>query len=359
LNPPDKDDMTVSCSTDQDRAESEASVWLVRLADAQGDAGLLASFEAWRAASPINARSWERARLAYELIGKREPRHRVHLQPNVERRSIRWPLPPPRPAVSAGRRAGDRVWRSRRFTPRRMLASVAAAACVALLVATFLPGLLIRLQADVVTATAELRTITLPDGSRVDLGPESAIDMTFADGKRQVRLLKGSAFFDVAPDEGRPFRVATVNALVSVLGTAFEVGYVDDNTLVAVQHGRVGVEDPHTEPRRSNTLGAGEWTRVLASGGAQRGKLKADEVASWRQGRLVALNRPAGEVVDDLRHYYPGVILVQSQAFARRQVSGIYDLADPRRTLRDLASSHGARVREVSDWLLIITAGDE
>lgn len=351
--------MTVPCPTDQDRAEGEASVWLVRLADGQGDAQLLASFEAWRAASPINAKSWDRARLAYDLIGKKEPRHRDRWQPYAERRSVGRSLPPASPATSAGPQAGDRIRHSVRLTPWRIGASLAAAACMFLLAATFLPGLLIRLQADVVTATAELRSVNLPDGSRVDLGPESAIDMTFADGKRQVRLLKGSAFFEVSPDQSRPFRVETGNALVTVLGTAFEVGYADDSTLVAVQHGRVGVEDLRTEPRRSNTLGAGEWTRVLASGGAQRGKLKADEVASWRQGKLVALNRPAGEVVDDLRHYYPGVILVQSQAFARRQVSGIYDLADTRRTLRDLASSHGGRVREVSDWLLIITAGDE
>lgn len=351
--------MTVSCPTDRDRAESEASIWLVRLADGQRDAGLLASFEAWRAASPINARSWERAKLAYELIGRREPRHRDHVELYAQRRSRGRSPPLQQPDPSAGRRTGHQVRHSRRVTPRRIFAGLAAAACIVLLAATVLPGLQIRLQADVVTATAELRTVTLPDGSRVDLGPESAIDMTFTDGKRQVRLLKGEAFFDVSPDESRPFRVETGNALVTVLGTAFEVGYVGDNTLVAVQHGRVGVEDMRTEPRRSSSLGAGEWTRVLASGGAQRGKLKADEVALWRQGRLVALNRPAGEVVDDLRHYYPGTIYVQSQAFAQRQVSGIYDLGDPRRTLRDLASSHGARVREVSDWLMIITAGGE
>lgn len=344
LNPPDKDDRTASCPTDRDRAEGEASVWLVRLAEGQEDAGLLASFEAWRAASPINAKSWERARLAYDLIGKREPRHRDHLQSYADKRS----LPPARPAPSIGR-----------FTPRRVGAGLAAAACIALLAATFLPGLLIRLQADVMTATAELQTVILPDGSRVDLGPESAIDMTFAEGKRQVRLLKGSAFFEVSPDESSPFHVEAGNALVIVLGTAFEVGRVADATLVAVQHGRVRVEDLRTDRRRSDTLQAGEWTRVRATGDVQRGELKADEVASWRHGRLVALNRPAGEIVDDLRHYYPGTILVQSRAFARRQVSGIYDLGDARRTLRDLALSHGARVREVSDWLLIITASDD
>lgn len=351
--------MALAGLTDQDRAEGEASVWLVRLADGRGDAGLLAAFEAWRTATPVNARSWERAKLAYELIGKREPRHRDHLQALAARRQTGPSLPQARPALPAGNPAGDRMGYPRGFTPRRIVAGLAMAACIVLLAATFLPGLLIRLQADAATATAELRTLTLPDGSRVDLAPESALQTTFADGKRQVRLLKGAAFFDVAPDESRPFSVEAGNALVTVLGTAFEVGYAGHETLVGVQHGRVRVDDLRIEPRRSDMLQAGDWTRVLAAGGAQRGKLKANEMASWRQGRLVALNRPAGEVVNDLRPYYPGTILVQSQAFARREVSGIYDLGDSRRTLRDLASSHGARVYEVSDWLMIITASSE
>lgn len=338
--------MTATSGTDRSRAEGEATVWLVRLAEGQDDTELRASFEAWRAANPLNAESWDRARLAYDLIGKRKPRHREHWEPYAERRSRERSLPPAGRSAPAGRQL---------LTRRRVGAGLALAACIVFLAATFLPGLLLQLQADVVTRTAELRRLTLEDGSRVSLGPESAIDVAFDDGKRQVRLLKGAGFFEVSPDEAHPFRVEAGDALITVLGTAFEVRRGADGTFIAVQHGRVRVEDMRTMPREADTLQAGEWARVPRSGSILRGTLKEDEVASWRNRKLVVLNRPAGEIIDELRPYYPGAVVVQSGVFAKRQVSGIYDLNDPRATLRDLASSHGGQVHELSDWLMVIT----
>ncbi|MBS0220432.1 MAG: FecR domain-containing protein [Proteobacteria bacterium] len=348
--------MTATSGIDRDRAESEATTWLVRLSDAQGDAKLREAFEAWRTASLLNAESWERARHAYDLIGKRTPRHQDHWQPYADGRREARSLPP---AQLLAPRSPDRARRTRWLGPRRVITGSAVAACIAVLSGVFLPGLLIRLQADVATSTAELRNLPLEDGSRVSLAPESAIEMTFVAGQRRVRLIKGNAFFDVSPDEAHPFRVEAGKALVTVLGTAFEVRRGEDGIFVAVQHGRVRVDDMRAEAKMTTTLHGGEWTRVPTAGPIVQGVLKQDEIAPWRLGRLVALNRPAGEVVDDLRPYYSGAILVQSRAFARRQVSGIYDLTDPRRTIRDLASAHGAQVHELSDWLMIITAGND
>lgn len=351
--------MTATSGIDRDRAEGEATTWLVRLSDGQGDAELRAAFEAWRTASPLNAESWERARLAYDLIGKREPRHKDHWQPYAERRQQARSLPSAHPSAPQGSPVPDRAPPASRLRPRRAIAGLAAAACIALLAGMFLPALLVRLQADVVTNTAELRSLALEDGSRVSLAPESAIEMAFVAGERRVRLIKGNAFFDVSPDEAHPFRVEAGEAAVTVLGTAFEVRRGEGGTFVAVEHGRVRVDDLRAEPRASNTLQAGEWTRVPRTGPVLRGALKPDDIAPWRYGKLVALNRRAGDVVDDLRRYYPGIIVVQGRAFADRRVSGIYDLNDPGKTLRDLASSHGAQVREVSDWLMLITPGSE
>ena len=73
-------------------------------------------------------------------------------------------------------------------------------------------------------------------------------------------------------------------------------------------------------------------------------------------GELVARNRSAGDVVDALRPYYKGAIVVRDDAFAAWHVSGIYDLRDPVKTLRELAASHGATVRQITPWLLLVTA---
>lgn len=313
--------MTESSETDRDRAETEAATWRVLLTDDPDDRELASRFEAWRAASPLHAGLWERTDRAYALAGQR-PETASVVVPLVRRRR--------RPVVVA--------------------AAVAIAACLILLAA---PGLMLRLLADHLTETSEVRTLALEDGTGVRLGPESALGVDFSSGERRVRLLKGEAFFEVVPDAARPFRVAAGDVIATVLGTAFEVRLDGDDVGVAVQHGHVRV-DGGTPPRAESLL-AGDAVIVRPSG-VERGKRNVDEIGDWIGGELVARNRPIMEVVDMLRRYYGGVIIVQDSTFARMRVTGIYDLRHPEATLTGLAASHDAAVSRLSPWLLVVTA---
>jgi transmembrane sensor len=340
--------MTTSPYMDRERAEDEAAAWLVRLAEGPDDAGLRARFEAWRARSRLNAEIWARTSRAYDLVGKGSPRHREHWAAYAAGRAER-ALPPARATAPAGP--------VRRPAARRLAVGIAAAGLAACLALAVLPGVMLRLEADIATRTAQVRSTVLEDGTRVRLAPDSALDIAFADGERRVRLLKGQAFFEVTPDAARPFRAAAGGTVATVLGTAFEMRLAADGAAVAVRHGQVRVDDDSTAPPTSETLRAGDWVRVTWHGDVRRGNAQPDEIADWLRGDLVARDRPAGEIVDALRRYYSGAIVIQSSAFAARRVSGIYDLRDPVRTLRDLAASHGATVRQISPWLLIVTSG--
>ncbi|WP_421999260.1 FecR family protein [Reyranella sp.] len=338
--------------TDLDRAEGEATDWLMRLSEGGGDAELRAAFEAWRAASPLNAQSWDRARLAYELIGRHAPRHAEHWQPRTPQRSAGRPFP----AAAAPGPSRARAPAARAARRWRIAAGLAAAAWMALIVTALLPGWLLRLEADVVTETAEVRSLVLADGSRVQLGPESAVELSVGPETREVRLLKGEAFFEVVPDRSRPFRVEAGDASITVLGTAFEVRLDDAETLVAVQEGRVRVEGGRALQSGPAFLEAGAIARIRPGYPIEHGAMKPDDVAPWRRGELVAMDRPAGEIVAELRRYHAGLIVVQSGAFASRRVSGIYDLKDPASTLRGVAASHGASVHQLSPWLLVVVS---
>ena len=96
------------------------------------------------------------------------------------------------------------------------------------------------LFADYRTAIGEHRIIVLQDGSQIDLGAASALDVSFSAGERRVRLLTGEAFFTVTKDAARPFVVAAENGEVKVLGTAFDVK-IADGVAVAVAHNAVQV----------------------------------------------------------------------------------------------------------------------
>lgn len=330
--------MTSSSGSEHDRAETEAATWLVLLAEDPDDRDLARRFEAWRTASPLHAELWERTRHAYELAGKAAPSTSA-----VPSTVVPFVRPDARPSAPPPARS--------RWRTLGVGAVAAIAACLLLLAA---PPVLLRFQADHLTETAELRSLTLEDGSQVRLGPESALGVDFSSGERRVRLLKGEAFFDVVPNASRPFRVAAGDVVTTVLGTAFEVRLGAAGVDVAVRHGHVRVDSGL--PPVSDDLLAGDWVNVRRGSGVSKGRRNVEEIGDWMAGEMVARDRPMTEIVDALRRYYDGMIVVQDGAFARTRVTGIYDLRNPESTLASLATSHDARVRRVSPWLLIVTS---
>ncbi|WP_421941229.1 FecR family protein [Pedobacter sp.] len=80
------------------------------------------------------------------------------------------------------------------------------------------------------TKSGERKKITLPDGSVILLNAKSslAIGKEFNVTCREVSL-KGEAYFDVTHNKDKPFKVATTDFNINVLGTAFNVkAYPDE-----------------------------------------------------------------------------------------------------------------------------------
>jgi len=86
------------------------------------------------------------------------------------------------------------------------------------------------------TNGAERKRITLPDGTVIVLNAKSSLKLNndFNINNREVTLI-GEAFFDVAHDKNKPFRVLTSDFDINVLGTIFNVkAYPDEPTSEAV-----------------------------------------------------------------------------------------------------------------------------
>ncbi len=62
----------------------------------------------------------------------------------------------------------------------------------------------------------------------------------------------------------------------------------------------------------------------------------SDLQLAWRQGWLNYSKASLAEVVDDLRRYYPGRILLFNDALAARRVSGSFPNKDPQAVLDSL-----------------------
>ena len=344
--------MTTS-EENRDRATLEAARWVVTLEEHPGDAVLRARFEDWLSASPENAVAWADSADLYDMMAQTPPAHAEHWAPylaeggearaakvDTEKRNM-----PGRPPLATSR---PRPRRSGRRRVALGAVAVALAACIAVFV---VPPLLLRLEADYVTATAEQRSFDLADGSRVHLAPASALTVALDEDGRVVRLLEGQAYFEVTPDPERPFRVAAGDVTTEVIGTAFDVRLGARGAAVAVGEGRVRVDHSTAQDLR-----AGDWVQVGWDGSLRRGNAPPEEAGFWRQGQFVVRDRPLADAVDDLRRYYAGFIVVTDYALGARRLSGVYNLADPVAALTAMAGAHDAVVRQISPWVLVVSA---
>lgn len=333
--------MTLADEHETDPLLEEAADWLLRLQEAPHDPATAGQFEAWLARSPEHAAAWGKIGRAWRLVGEVPPEHEAawrngRQSPSAGRRT------PPARAV----RTGAPNWR------RRTVGAIAAAACAAFIVLAA-PSLMLRIEADHMTGTAESRVIALADGSSVTLAAGSAIAANIDSGSRNVKLLAGEVFFDVARDAERPFTVRAGEVIVTVLGTAFDMQLSAKAATVQLAHGSVEVGYGGTGTAR---LSPGEMISIdRQTGDMSRSAIAQDDIAAWRNGRLFVADATIGSVVEQLQRYHPAWIKVLDGDLARARVTGLYDLRDPDRALRALVEPHGGHVRTVSPYLRVLS----
>lgn len=315
-------------------ADMEAARWFVLLSETPDDANLVARFETWHRTSALNRDAWRETRRLMDGLRAAGPADA---------------------ALPASRLMDENVDRRAKLGVRRAVATVAAVAFAACLAVFVLPGIMLRLVADYTTGTAELRAVTLPDGSTVRLAPESAIALAFRPERREVELMRGEALFAVVPDAARPFRVAAGEVRATVLGTEFAVRRRGGASEVAVKHGSVQVDRRDGTPIASR-LRAGQWVALAADGALQSGEVAPEQIAAWGSHQLVVLDRRLQDVIADLAPYHNGIVVVLDGDLRQRRLTGVFNLDNVGHTLDSVASALGARAQRPVPGLTIIAA---
>lgn len=205
--------------------------------------------------------------------------------------------------------------------------------------------------ADYRTAAGQPQTLRLEDGSTVTLNGASALDVAWEPSQRRLRLLQGEAYFQVAPDQARPFRVATAHGTVTALGTAFDVRVGEETTLLAVTEHAVAVAVAGQAPVR---VAQGQQLEFAAHGTGPVLLADTDAATAWRRGRLVFQERPLGEVVAELNRYYAGRIFIADASLAGRQVNGVFRTDDPLGALDAIETSLQLFSTRFGDYLVLL-----
>jgi transmembrane sensor len=215
------------------------------------------------------------------------------------------------------------------------------------------------------TGIGEQRSITLEDGSIVELNARSKVRIALDERQRDIHLLEGQALFRVAKDHQRPFVVHAGTASVRAVGTQFDVNRKSASTTVTVLEGRVAVlsaapgQAVVTEPAESSVTAPGillvSGEQMTVTPGNVR-KAESPDVAAataWTQHLLVFDGTALSEVLEEFSRHTRRRIVVDSPELAALKISGQYTSTNPDSLLRFLSLQEGVIVSEVNDEIHI------
>jgi transmembrane sensor len=229
---------------------------------------------------------------------------------------------------------------STRGTPRHrprwfVPAALAATAAVAALTLHVAPDIIDSEPASIAydAPPDRTRTVTLADGSIVQLDVASRIQVSLRDDQRLVTLQSGRAVFEVAHDRSRPFSVTAGNTRTTALGTRFQVQLDTQQVLVTLTQGSVAIDN--AQPRSGaahdwhEQLRPGEQLRLdTRTATRQLSIVDTGAVTSWTRGRHLFRGTPLREALDEVNRYAHKKVRLGDPSLADMPVGGNFIAGD-------------------------------
>lgn len=203
----------------------------------------------------------------------------------------------------------------------------------------------------------EYAEVVLADGSVVELNTDSAIEVTLTDHSREIELLRGEAFFAVAPDKSRPFIVDVAGATVRAVGTAFNIYKVTgESAVVAVTEGIVRIEEADGSSMsvaQSRLVTADQALKIDLLRGLSDADVDNVQATAWRHGHLLFNSTPLAEAVAMLNRYLVQKVVVADTVPSSVRLSGTFSSRQKKETLLAVAQALSLELTPHGDkWVL-------
>jgi len=141
--------------------------------------------------------------------------------------------------------------------------------------------------------------LTLPDGTKVWLNAASSLiyPTTFSPDERTVQMT-GEAYFEVAHDKKRPFKVKVEGQVIEDIGTQFNVNAYTDESVqtTTLLEGAVRIG--------KHVLKPGEKASVAPSGAIQVSKGDPEQAIAWKNGLFDFTDNDLPTVMRQLARWY-------------------------------------------------------
>jgi transmembrane sensor len=311
-------------ATDNISIDEQAIAWTIRARDPDFDDW--DALTAWLEADAAHAQAFDRTTMIDDM------------------------LPQLLPAERPGPSHGADVRPSRRWSFGR-LGSIAAA-IVAVIGLSFLS--LPYLPYSVETGAGERQTVTLADGSRIELNGDTRITLRRA-YPREAVLDSGEALFTVVHNEADPFIVEVGGATVRDAGTVFNIIRDGKTMEVGVSEGLV-IYNPDKE---RVALRPGFGLRAVDGGKrAETFSVPVSAVGSWKRDQLSYNSAEMARIAADLSRSLGLRVTASAQVRSLRFTGTINLQKDAGAFFEEAAPVLGVGVKRTDDgWILV--GGDE
>ncbi|HEX5305505.1 MAG TPA: FecR domain-containing protein [Dyella sp.] len=287
-----------------------AEAWLARLHSPARTAQDEEAFERWRAADPDHAAAYVEVEYLHRQAA----------------------LLADDPLLRAVARAARRDLAKRPSARPQRAGWLAAGLAAAVLVAVGITQIMrptAPVEQSYVAGIGLPQTLTLADGTQVQLDAQSSLLTRFSARQREVFLRSGRAQFRVAPDSARPFVVRVDGNVIRDVGTTFQVSRRADGVTVGLLEGRVSVSGDAAGQTWSRELAPAQQLHIDPRGqAAEVAAMDLDRARSWTHGELWFNQRALGDLLQSMNRYSTTQLRLGDPALASLKVSGRFHAGD-------------------------------
>ena len=328
----------------QTQIDNEAAVWTWRADSGELSAAERDRLEAWLRADSRHRRTFEELSRTWTTLDRMSER-------TWDQEPVAAFGRPQPPSFLAAARGAKSYWQA-------AAAAVLVVAIGAVILTARRPGLQVMS-----TAVGQQRQVTLADGSRLTLNTNTLLAVKLTSQRRDIYLRRGEAHFDVVHDASRPFFVHAGDAVISDVGTQFEVRLESDRDIdVLVDQGEVEVRGLAAAAGAAGPgSGAGgrnaDWVRALSAGEqlliagphlaitAVSPRQIADDLA-WRDGAVVFEGEPLSQALAEVGRYTRAQVVLAEPQVASLRISGRFRTNDVPGFFRALQEALPVRVSQ-------------
>ncbi|HEX8300030.1 FecR family protein [Sphingomonas sp.] len=315
-------------------SEPDAAEWWSRMQGPDAEQHRPA-FEQWLAAAPANSEAYSRLERAWQAssgLGATEMGRNRSLE---RHRSPFFVLTGPR------------------------VAAIAAAAAAILLVVFLRPGSEspapqpVQTAALMQTAIGEIRTLRLPDGSKMTLDTDSQVRVRYARDARRVELVRGRVRFEVRADPSRMFVVEAGDRLVSIPEGRFDTEIRPAGVCVSAWKGPIEIRGRGASYTQAAVFRmAPGHSMIFPAGRPQTAAAPASE--QWVAGMLVYKSVPLADVLAETNRYSKQHIVLSDRSLGQLRVTGTFRPVPVGALAASLAAAFELHLRPGADGNLIL-----